>query len=74
VTLEVTVGLTLDAEGPAGRPGAPDALPPDVDSVARAFDAWRDLGVGHVQVDLRPMEERTIDIVLAARARHRGEA
>jgi probable F420-dependent oxidoreductase len=74
VTLEVTVGLTLDAEGPSDRPGAPDALPPDVDSVARAFDAWRDLGVGHVQVDLRPMEERTIDIVLAARARHRGEA
>jgi probable F420-dependent oxidoreductase len=72
-TLEVTVGLTLDAEGPSGRPGAPDALPPDVDTIARALDAWRDLGVGHVQVDLRPMEERTIDIVLAARARHRGE-
>ena len=73
-TLEITVGLTLDAEGPSGRPGASDALPPDVDEVARALDAWRDLGVGHVQVDLRPMEERTIDIVLAACAQHRGAA
>ena len=72
-TLEVTVGLTLDAEGPSGRPGAPDALSPDADEVARAFDTWRDLGVGHVQVDLRPVEERTIDILLAARATHRGE-
>ncbi len=73
-TLEVTVGLTLDAEGPSGRPGAPEALPPDVDAVARALDAWRDTGVGHVQVDLRPVEERTIDIVLAARAKHLGGA
>ena len=69
-TLEVTVGLTLDANGPSGRPGAAEALPPDVDAVARAFDAWRDLGVGHVQVDLRPVEERTIDILLAARVKH----
>jgi probable F420-dependent oxidoreductase len=71
-TLEVTVGLTLDAKGPSGRPGAADALPPDVDATARAFDAWRDLGVGHVQVDLRPVEERTIDILLEARAKHLG--
>jgi alkanesulfonate monooxygenase SsuD/methylene tetrahydromethanopterin reductase-like flavin-dependent oxidoreductase (luciferase family) len=71
-TLEVTVGLTLDAQGPSGRPGAAEALPPDVDEVARAFDAWRDLGIGHVQVDLRPVEERTIEILLAARTRHLG--
>ncbi len=71
-TLEVTVGLTLDASGPSGRPGAPEALPPDVDEVARAFDAWRDVGVGHLQVDLRPVEERTMDILLAARSKHLG--
>ena len=71
-TLEVTVGLTLDANGPSERPGAAEALPPDIDAVAAAFDAWRDLGVGHVQVDLRPVEERTIDILLAARAKHLG--
>jgi probable F420-dependent oxidoreductase len=71
-TLEVTVGLTLDAQGPSSRPAAAAALPPDVDAVARAFDAWRELGVGHVQVDLRPVEERTIDILLAARIRHLG--
>jgi probable F420-dependent oxidoreductase len=71
-TLEVTVGITLDAKGPSGRPGAAEALPPDVDAVARALDAWRDLGAGHLQVDLRPVEERTIDILLAARAKHLG--
>jgi len=71
-TLEVTVGLTLDAQGPSGRPGAAEALAPDVDEVARAFDAWCDLGVGHVQVDLRPVEERTIEVLLAARTKHNG--
>ena len=59
-------------EGAVGAPRRGRALPPDVDAVARAFDAWRDLGVGHVQVDLRPVEERTIDILLAARAKHLG--
>jgi probable F420-dependent oxidoreductase len=72
-TLEITVGLTLDAEGGAGgRPGAPDALPADADGVARALDAWRELGVGHVQVDLRPVDERTIEILLEGRAKHLG--
>jgi probable F420-dependent oxidoreductase len=71
-TLEVTVGLTLDAQGPSTRPGAPDAIAPDADDLARAFDAWRDLGVGHVQMDLRPVEARTIEILLAARAKHLG--
>jgi probable F420-dependent oxidoreductase len=74
-TLEVTVGLTMDSERAAGgRPGASDALAVDVDEVARALDAWRDLGVGHVQVDLRPADERTIGVLLAARTKHLGGA
>lgn len=73
-TIEVTAGLTLDASGPSTRPGAADALPPDVDAVTRAFDAWREQGVAHLQVDLRPVEERTVDILLAARERHLGAA
>jgi probable F420-dependent oxidoreductase len=73
-TLQVTVGLTIDAERASdGRPGAPDALPADVDAVGAALDAWRDLGVAHVQVDLRPVAERTIEVLLEARAKHRGE-
>lgn len=73
-TIEITVGLTMDSETSAGgRPGAPDALAPDVDEVARALDAWRDLGIGHVQVDLRPVNEAMIDVLVTARARHRGE-
>lgn len=72
-TLEVTVGLTIDGEtGAAGRPSAPDALPADVDTVVRALDAWRDLGVGHVQVDLRPVDERTLGVLVEAATRHRA--
>ena len=72
-TVEVTVGLTIDAEAQAeGRPIPPDALPPDVDAVARALDAWRDLGVGHVQVDLRPNGTALVELLAAAAAKHRG--
>ena len=74
-TVEVMVGLTMDDEAAAGgRPGAPDALPVDVDAVARALDAWHALGVGHVQVDLRPADERTIGVLAAALAKHRGRS
>ena len=70
--IEVTVGLTIDAEAPAeGRPMADNALAPEVDAVARALDAWRDLGVGHVQVDLRPTSARLVDVLARAAAKHR---
>lgn len=72
-TLELTAGLTIDAEAPAaGRPIPGDALPPDVNAVARALDAWRDLGVGHVQVDLRPCGPALVELLAAAAAKHRG--
>jgi probable F420-dependent oxidoreductase len=72
-TIELTVGLTIDSASAAGgRPGAPTFLPPDADTVARALDAWRDVGVGHVQVDLRPATERTIEVLIEARERHLG--
>ena len=72
-TIELTAGLTIDSASAAGgRPGAPVFLPPDADAVVRAFDAWRDLGVGHVQVDLRPASERTVGILVEARERHLG--
>ena len=73
-SVEITAGITIDSEAAAGgRPGAPNSLPSDPDTVARALDAWRDLGVGHVQVDLRPADERTIELLLLAREKHRGE-
>jgi len=72
-TVEVTVGVTIDAEAPAeGRPKADNALAPDVDEIARALDAWRDLGVGHLQVDLRPASTKLVDLLAAAAAKHRG--
>jgi len=72
-TLEVTVGMTIDAAwAGGGRPLAPNALPPEADAVARALDAWRDLGVGHVQVDLRPAGIEVIDLLADAMTLHRG--
>jgi probable F420-dependent oxidoreductase len=72
-TLEVTVGMTIDAaSGGGGRPLAPSALPADATAVAAALDAWRDLGVGHVQVDLRPAGPASIDLLADAMALHRG--
>ena len=74
-TLEVTVGLSIDAAwAGGGRPLAPGALPADADAIARALDAWRDLGVGHVQVDLRPAGIEVIDLLADAVALHRGAA
>ncbi len=72
-TLEVTVGLVIDATAAAeGRPIPADALPPDVDAVARALDAWRDQGVGHVQVDLRPNGAQLAELLASAASKHRG--
>ena len=74
-TVGITSGITVDSEAAAGgRPGAPRCLPSDPDTIARALDAWRDLGVGHVQVDLRPADERTIAALVEGRAKHRGDA
>jgi probable F420-dependent oxidoreductase len=74
-TLDVTVGLVIDAEAPAmGRPLPPGALPADVDAVASALDAWRELGVAHVQVDLRPNGPGLVALLVAAAAKHRGAA
>jgi len=73
-TLELTVGLTVDTETTqGGRPGAADALPADESEIARAFDEWRAIGIGTVQVDLRPVDERTIELLLGARRKHLGE-
>jgi alkanesulfonate monooxygenase SsuD/methylene tetrahydromethanopterin reductase-like flavin-dependent oxidoreductase (luciferase family) len=73
-TIAVTVGITVDREAAAGgRPGAPGALDADPEEIARALGAWRDLGVGHVQVDLRPADERTVQALLDGRRRFLGE-
>ena len=64
-TLEVTVGVSV------GEAGA-SSLPLDVDAVARALDAWRDEGAGHVQISLASADEAAVEVVLEARARHLG--
>ena len=73
-TITVTVGLTVDSAAAAGgRPGAPNVLPSDAGVIAEALGAWNDLGVGHVQVDLRPVDERTIGALVEGRRRFLGQ-
>jgi probable F420-dependent oxidoreductase len=70
-SIEVTAGLVVRGEsGEADGPG----LPVDADTIARALDAWRDAGAGHVQVSLEPADERSLDALLEARAQSNGEA
>ncbi len=64
-TMLVTAGVSVGDEGRS-------SLPEDPDTIARAFDAWRDEGVGHLQVAFGRADERSVDLVLAARARHLG--
>ena len=68
-TLELTVGLTIDLDSEVTRPGAPNALPDDPSALADALATWAEEGVGHVQIDARPADERTFDLVLEARER-----
>lgn len=64
-TLEVTVGVSVGEEGAT-------SLPVDGDAIARALDAWRDEGVGTVQVAFGSVDERAVELLLEARARHLG--
>jgi probable F420-dependent oxidoreductase len=72
-TLELTVGVSVDTgEGEAGITTPADALPSDASEIARAFDAWRDLGVGTVQMSLKAVDEASVDLLLEARRLHLG--
>ncbi len=68
-TLEVTAGLIVDA---ATTEANADSLPPDADAIAGALDAWRDVGIGHVQLNLQPTTPALVEVVAAAAAKHRG--
>ncbi len=73
-TLEVTVGISVDTDATARASDGPPALPGrDRGEVARAFDRWRDEGVGHLQVSLKAVDERALDDLAAARRLHLGE-
>jgi len=42
--------------------------------VARAFDEWRDLGAGHVQLSVDAVDEAAVELLGRARERHLGIA
>ncbi len=69
-TIEITVGVGVRAPGVQGFGSA---LEPDAPVIARAFDAWRDLGVGHIQVALDPVTEANVSLLAEARRLHLGE-
>lgn len=72
-SLEVTAGVIVDATAsPDADGGFAAALPPDVDIIARALDAWRETGVGHVQVNVQPAERRLAELLARAAEKHRG--
>ena len=71
-TIEVTVGIMLDPDSSADRPGKPETLPPDPAVMAGAFAEWAALGVGHVQVRCDALTDPIIDAVLEARRRFVG--
>lgn len=73
-TLEITVGVTVDGDAETISDDAPRALPGrDPGAVARAFDRWRDEGVGHLQVSLSTVTDDAIDNLAAARRLHLEE-
>jgi probable F420-dependent oxidoreductase len=71
-TLELTVGLVAQAVNGDDGERVPHAIELETDALAAAFDAWVSLGIGHVQLDLRPITEQTIDVLLEAVGKHRG--
>ena len=66
-TMELTAGISVGEKGAS-------SLPKDADTIARAFDRWRDEGVGTVQVSVGEVTEQDVETVLAAMRTHRGEA
>jgi probable F420-dependent oxidoreductase len=71
-TVEVTVGVQLAGPDATAAEDGSEALPRDADAVARAFDAWRDLGVGHVQMSVDAVDEAALDVLSRARTLHLG--
>jgi alkanesulfonate monooxygenase SsuD/methylene tetrahydromethanopterin reductase-like flavin-dependent oxidoreductase (luciferase family) len=66
-TLEATVGLNVGDDDPGER-----HLPLDVSAIADGLAAWAGLGVGHVQLGVRPTTEATFATALEAIGRFRA--
>ncbi len=73
-TLELTVGVTVRAEVDQARdqPGAPASLLAEPGVVADALRAYAALGIGHVQLDVRPASGAAWGRVLEGLARFRS--
>jgi probable F420-dependent oxidoreductase len=70
-TLELTVGVEVDNGDPADRTGLGEHLPPDASAIADALGEWAAEGVGHVQLNSGPTDQRLVDIFADAAERFR---
>jgi alkanesulfonate monooxygenase SsuD/methylene tetrahydromethanopterin reductase-like flavin-dependent oxidoreductase (luciferase family) len=70
-TLEITVGIEIDNGDTNDRTGAAEHLPADAAVIADALSEWAAEGVGHVQFNAGPTDERVIDVYADAAERFR---
>ncbi|HYL40751.1 MAG TPA: hypothetical protein VET90_05520, partial [Candidatus Binatus sp.] len=71
--VERTVGIIVrDPDQPAISEPDANAIDGSVDDLAKALEAYRDLGVGHVQAILEPMTTRSIERLAEASRLLRG--
>jgi hypothetical protein len=56
-----------------GEPGVVTPLAMDASAIADGLAAWAAEGIGHVQLALDPVEPATLDVVLDAVRRFRGQ-
>ena len=66
------VGITVRDPDQPPVPEPEDAIEGSIDDVARALDAYRDLGVAQVIVGLEPINVRSVERLAAAVRLHRG--
>jgi len=71
-TIEITVGIEIDNGDPADRTGLGEHLRPDVAVIADALSEWAEVGVGHVQLNGGPTDDRLIDVFGEAAERFRA--
>lgn len=70
-TLEQTVGIEV-YDGTPPNPGPTTPIPADPAAIAGGLNAWAAEGVGHVQVNVGPADERRVDVLLEGLRRFRG--
>jgi probable F420-dependent oxidoreductase len=70
-SIVLTAGIEVDNGDVGDRTGTGEHLPADPSAIADALAAWAEEGVGHVQLNSGPTDERLVDVFCEAAARFR---